>query len=305
MPSTPWPRSASCRRPPRRPSASKGENAVFDVARIDAIEREVKHDVIAFLTHLAEIVGPEARFVHQGLTSSDILDTCFNVQLVRAADLLMADVDALLAALKRRAYEHKDTVDDRPEPRHPRRADDLRPQARLRLRRVRPRPPAAPCRPRGSRDRGPLRRRRHLRQCRSAGRGARRPRPRPPPRADLDPGDPARPPRHVFRHARRRRLLGRAARDRDPPPAADRGARGRGVFLARPEGLLGDAAQAEPGALREPHRPRPPRPLDGACRPWRTWRSGTSATSRIPRSSASSAPTRRSRSTSRSHASPA
>jgi len=79
----------------------------FDVARIDAIEAEVKHDVIAFLTSLAEHVGPEARFVHQGMTSSDVLDTCFNVQLVRAADLLIADLEALLAALKRRAYEHK------------------------------------------------------------------------------------------------------------------------------------------------------------------------------------------------------
>ena len=85
----------------------KGKDAKFDVARIDAIEAEVKHDVIAFLTHLAEIVGPEARFVHQGMTSSDVLDTCFNVQLVRAADLLIADVDKLLAALKRRAFEHK------------------------------------------------------------------------------------------------------------------------------------------------------------------------------------------------------
>jgi adenylosuccinate lyase len=85
----------------------KGKAATFDVARIDAIEREVKHDVIAFLTHLAEIVGPEARFVHQGMTSSDVLDTCLNVQLVRAADLLITDVDALLAALERRAFEHK------------------------------------------------------------------------------------------------------------------------------------------------------------------------------------------------------
>src|SRR6476660_6648257 len=85
----------------------KGSKAEFDVARIDAIEREVKHDVIAFLTHLAEHVGPEARFIHSGLTSSDILDTCFNVQLVRAADLLLADLDALLAALKKRAREHK------------------------------------------------------------------------------------------------------------------------------------------------------------------------------------------------------
>ncbi len=82
----------------------------FDIERIDAIEREVKHDVIAFLTHLSEIVGPEARFVHQGMTSSDVLDTCFNVQLVKASDLLLADLDKLLAALKTRAYEHKDTI---------------------------------------------------------------------------------------------------------------------------------------------------------------------------------------------------
>ena len=85
----------------------KGRDAVFDVARIDAIEAVTKHDVIAFLTHLAEIVGPEARFVHQGMTSSDVLDTCLNVQLVRAADILLADLDALLAALKRRALEHR------------------------------------------------------------------------------------------------------------------------------------------------------------------------------------------------------
>ena len=84
-----------------------GRDAVFDVARIDAIEAVTKHDVIAFLTHLAEIVGPEARFVHQGMTSSDVLDTCLNVQLVRAADILISDVDALLTALKRRAFEHR------------------------------------------------------------------------------------------------------------------------------------------------------------------------------------------------------
>jgi adenylosuccinate lyase len=88
----------------------KGKDARFDVARIDEIEAVTKHDVISFLTHLAEIVGPEARFVHQGMTSSDVLDTCFNVQLTRAADLLIEDVDGLLSALKRRAYEHRDTV---------------------------------------------------------------------------------------------------------------------------------------------------------------------------------------------------
>jgi adenylosuccinate lyase len=88
---------------------AKGKDAKFDVARIDAIEAEVKHDVIAFLTHVSEIVGPEARYMHSGMTSSDVLDTCFNVQLVRAADILIADLDALLAALKRRAFEYKMT----------------------------------------------------------------------------------------------------------------------------------------------------------------------------------------------------
>ncbi len=89
----------------------KARDVEFDVARIDEIEAVTKHDVIAFLTHLAEHVGSdEARFVHQGMTSSDVLDTCFNVQLVRAADILVADMELLLAALKRRAIEHKDTL---------------------------------------------------------------------------------------------------------------------------------------------------------------------------------------------------
>ena len=88
----------------------KGSAATFDVARIDEIEATTKHDVIAFLTHLAEIVGPEARFVHQGMTSSDVLDTCLSVQLTRAADILLSDIDALLAALERRAREHKYTI---------------------------------------------------------------------------------------------------------------------------------------------------------------------------------------------------
>ncbi|MDB5502322.1 MAG: Adenylosuccinate lyase [Tardiphaga sp.] len=88
---------------------AKAKDVTFNVERIDEIERETKHDVIAFLTHLAEIVGPEARFVHQGMTSSDVLDTCLNVQLTRCADLLIADVDRLLSALKTRAFEHKMT----------------------------------------------------------------------------------------------------------------------------------------------------------------------------------------------------
>jgi adenylosuccinate lyase len=88
----------------------KGRNAKLDVTRIEEIERETRHETIAFLTHLAEIVGPEARFVHQGMTSSDVLDTTFSLQLARAADILIADVDALLAALRKRAFEHKYTL---------------------------------------------------------------------------------------------------------------------------------------------------------------------------------------------------
>ena len=84
-------------------------HVTFDVERIDEIERVTKHDVIAFLTHLAEFIGPESRFVHQGMTSSDVLDTCLAVQLARASDILLADIDALLAAIKRRAMEHKMT----------------------------------------------------------------------------------------------------------------------------------------------------------------------------------------------------
>jgi adenylosuccinate lyase len=89
---------------------AKGGNATFDVERIDEIERTTKHDVIAFLTHVSEIVGPEARFLHQGMTSSDVLDTCLAVQLARASDILLADIDRLLAALKKRAKEHKYSI---------------------------------------------------------------------------------------------------------------------------------------------------------------------------------------------------
>ena len=92
---------------PREAAAAVWERGKWEIERIDEIEREVKHDVIAFLTSLAEHVGPQARFVHQGMTSSDVLDTCLSVQLTRAADLLIEDLDKLLAALERRAREHK------------------------------------------------------------------------------------------------------------------------------------------------------------------------------------------------------
>ncbi|TMJ12442.1 MAG: adenylosuccinate lyase [Alphaproteobacteria bacterium] len=92
---------------PKEAAAAVWERGAFEVERIDAIEAEVKHDVIAFLTNVAEHVGPEARFLHQGMTSSDVLDTCLAVQLARAADLLIEDMDRLLEAIERRAREHK------------------------------------------------------------------------------------------------------------------------------------------------------------------------------------------------------
>ncbi len=95
---------------PKEAARAIWERGAFEVDRIDEIERETKHDVIAFLTNLAEHVGPEARFVHQGMTSSDVLDTCLSVQMTQAADILLEDIDQLLAALKRRALEHKMTV---------------------------------------------------------------------------------------------------------------------------------------------------------------------------------------------------
>src|SRR6516225_7047986 len=95
---------------PKGTAQAVRERGAFEVGRIREIEREVHHETIAFLTNLAEHVGPEARFVHQGMTSSDVLDTCLAVQLTRAADLLLADLDGLLSALKRRAIEHKYTV---------------------------------------------------------------------------------------------------------------------------------------------------------------------------------------------------
>ena len=150
----------------------------------------------------------------------------------------------------------QDDADHRPLARHPRRADDVRAQARAGLCGIRARQGAAGRGPQGGRDLRDLRRGRHLRADRSARGGACRQGDGARGRAGLDPGDPARPPRHVFRDARRRRLLDRAARDRDPPSAAHRGAGGRGVLLRGPEGLLGDAAQAQSGAVGERHRAR-------------------------------------------------
>ncbi len=146
---------------------------------------------------------------------------------------------------------------DRAQPRHPRRTDHLRPQARRALGRIRAQPRPSRHRPQGDRDLRHLGLDGHLRQYRPGGRGACRGQARPDARAGIDPGDPARPARRVFYGAGPDRGGNRASRDRDPPPSAHRTARGRGVFLPRAEGFLGDAAQAQPGIVGEPDRPRP------------------------------------------------
>ena len=184
-------------------SAAKAlrEKGAFEVERIDEIERETRHDVIAFLTNVAEHVGPEARFIHQGLTSSDVLDTCLAVQLTQASDILLADLDALLAALKRRAFEHKATltigrshgIHAEPTSFGLKLAGFYAEFARARARLERAREEIATCAISG--------RGRHLRQCRSGRRGVCRGEAGPQARADFDAGHSARPPRHVLRHA--------------------------------------------------------------------------------------------------------
>ncbi len=144
-----------------------------DVARIEEIERTVKHDVIAFLTFVEEKGGPAARHLHKGMTSSDVLDTTLAVQLAEATALLLAGVDRVLAAVKKRALEHAPHADDGPQPRHPRRADHLRPEARRLVRRVGAQARGARARrPDGGR-RQDLRRGGDLRERRSARRGVR------------------------------------------------------------------------------------------------------------------------------------
>ena len=232
------------------------EKGAFEVARIRRDRaRDAVTTTIAFLTNLAEHVGPEARFVHQGMTSSDVLDTCLAVQLTQAADILLADLDAAARraeAARGRAQIH---ADRRAQPRHPRRADDLRAEARRALGRVRPQP-RAPRRGAAS----------EIATCAISGAVGTF--------ANIDPRVEAYVaeklglvPEPVStqmiprdRHAAFFMALAliaagdRAARDRDPPSAAHRTARGRGVFRARAEGLVGDAAQAQPGPVGKPDR---------------------------------------------------
>ena len=261
---------------------AKGKDATFNVERIDEIERETKHDVIAFLTHLAEIVGPEARFVHQGMTSSDVLDTCLNVQLTRAADLLIADIDKVLAALKKRAFEHKMTptigrshgIHAEPVTFGLKLAYAYAEFSRARDRLVAARKEVATCAISGAVGTFAQidpRVEAHVAKAMGLDAGA-----------DLDPGDPARPPRDVFRHARRDRLLGRAARHRNPPSAAHRGAGSRGILLRRDRRAPRRCRTSATRCCRRTSLGCRAWCAPMRCRRWRTSCSGTSATSRTP-----------------------
>ena len=233
---------------------AKGKSATFDIARIEEIERETKHDVVAFLTHLGgnRRAGSALRAPgHDLLGRARHLPQCAARARRRSSHRRRGEAQRRARAPRARVQIH---ADDRPLARHPRRADDLRAQACLCLCRVRPRQSAPESGARRGRDLRDLRRGRHLRASRSAGRSACGESDGAVGRADLHAGHPARPPCHVFRHARRRRRLGRAAGDRNPPPAAHRSAGGGGVFLGRAERLLGHAAQAQSGAVGESGR---------------------------------------------------
>ena len=242
---------------------AKGRDAVFDVERIDAIERETKHDVIAFLTHLAEIVGPDARFVHQGMTSSDVLDTCFNVQLVRAADILIADVDELLAALKARALEHKNTVcigrshgiHAEPTTFGVKLAQAYAEFSRCRARLVAARAEVATCAISGAVGTfANIDPRVEEHVAKALGLAPE------PVSTQVIPRD-----RHAMFFATLAVVASSIERlaTEIRHLAAHRSSRSGGVFLAGPEGLVRHAAQAQSGADGEPDRPRPPGALGG------------------------------------------
>ena len=265
---------------------AKARDATFDVARIDEIERETKHDVIAFLTHLAEIVGPEARFVHQGMTSSDVLDTCFNVQLTRAADLLIADIDKVLAALKKRAFEHKMTptigrshgIHAEPVTFGLKLAYAYAEFSRARERLVAARKEVATCAISGAVGTfAQIDPRVEEHVAKAMGLVPE------PISTQVIPRD-----RHAMYFATLGVIASSVERlvDRNPPSAAHRSAGSRGVLLRRPEGLVGDAAQAQPGAVGKSHRACRAWCVPMRCRRWKTSPSGTSATSRTPRPNA-------------------
>ena len=280
-----WPSGASC--PARRLAAIK-EKARFDVARIDAIEKEVQHDVIAFVSNVAENVGPEGRWLHYGLTSSDVVDTALAMLMRDACDLILAGRRrASCAAVKRARLRAQAHADDRPHPRRPRRAHDLRPQARALVRRAASATATRLERARDD-DRGgqALGRGGHVLAPAARGRGGGLRAAGPAARAHRVAGPAARPPRRGDDDPRPRGGQPGEVRDRDPRAAEDRGARGGGAVRDGAEGLARPcptsatpwAASRSPASRAWCARTRWP--------PSRTWPSGTSATSATRRSSA-------------------
>ena len=260
--------------------------ASFDGDRVAEVERVTKHDVAAFVQVVADSVGSAGRWVHFGLTSSDVLDTGLALQLRDASDLLLGALERLLAVAKRLALAQPRRRDGRPHPRRRRRADQLRPQGRALGVRARPgpRPVAA-----GARDRERRRDQRggrHVRAGRSARRGGGVREARSARRRGLEPDRRARPSRRAHGGARHHRLHARRDRDRDPPPRPDRGPRGPGAVHDGAEGFERDAPQAEPRPVRARHRSRARDPRQPAGGSREHGRSGTSATSRTRRPSA-------------------
>ena len=237
------------------------ERGAFEIERIDQIERETRHDVIAFLTNLAEHIGPEARFLHQGMTSSDVLDTALAVQLKEAADLLLADLDGLLA-LKRRAFEHKYTptigrshgIHAEPTSFGVKLAGFYAEFDRARARLALAKEEISTCAISGAV--GTFANVPPAIEEYVASKLGLRPEPV---STQVIPRD-----RHaILRDLGRDREFGRAPGARNPPFATHRAARGRRIFRARAEGLVGDAAQAQPRAVGELDRPRAARARDG------------------------------------------
>ena len=236
---------------------------------INEREKVTDHDTAAFVDVLSASAGPAGRWIHHGLTSSDVLDTGLALQLRRVAEIVLPDSRRLVEALAAAAREHVAHAVRRAHARHPRRADHVRDQARR----------ASRSRPHRNADRlerafaqaarrGVVGRRRHVLRDLARVRGARARASRAPARAGLDAGGAARPPRRAAGGDRARRGGPRAVRDRGPPPRAHRGRRGARAVRARPEGLELDAAQAQPDQVRAGRRPgaRAARERDGRAR---------------------------------------
>ena len=256
-------------------------------ARVAELEARLHHDTAAFVDAVSEQLGPEGRWFHYGLTSSDVVDTALALQIQEAGALILAGVERALAAVVARAEEHRLTLCiGRTHGVH---AEPTTFGLKLAVLGVRARPRTA----RASRARS--------KACAwASSRAPSASTPRSTPRSSdspasgsgssrrrVDADPPARPARGAARRARGARVLARQVRARDPPPGAHGGARGRGAVRARAEGLVGDAAQAQPGRRRTHLRARTRRSRGAPSSGSRTSRSGTSGTSRTPRPSAS------------------